>query len=176
MSLQQNSDSIRYNQVTQNASLNGNYTTGDSLLKHTIMSTISWQRGRDSRGNNSDFYSGNLGYVITFVAPQLSFNFNILSTYNTSNGLLNQMLGPNLGVSKKLSKIARFSYNASYVSNSVEHVHTGYTLVNRASVSIKKGKHHSINVDLSWMQREQKKATMSISSEWRGNIVYAYVF
>ena len=176
LSLQQNSDSILYNQVTQNASLNASYTIGDSLVKHTIMSTVSWQRGRDSRANNSDFYSGNLGYVIMFVAPQLSFNLNILSTYNTSNGLLNQMLGPNIGVAKKIHKTIRLSYNAAYVSNSVEHVHTGYTFTNRVGFSVKQGKHHSVNIDLSWMQREQKKAVQSISSEWRGNIVYAYVF
>ncbi len=176
LNLQQNSDSIRYNQVTQNASLNSNYSVGDSLVRHGIMATLSWQKARDSRGNNSDFYSGTAGYNITFVPAQLSFNLNILSTFNTSNGLYNQMLGPNVGVSKKIGKALRLSYNASYVTNSVEHVNTGHTLINRAALSVKQGKHHSFNIDLNWMQRKQKNALIQTSSEWRANIIYAYVF
>lgn len=176
LSLQQNSDSIRYNQVTQNASLNGTYSIGDSLLKHSIMATLSWQKARDSRSNNSDFYSGNVGYSIMFVPSQLSFNLNILSTFNTSNGLHNQMLGPNLGVAKKISKATRISYNTAYVTNSVEQVKVGHTLTNRIGVSVKQGKHHTFNVDLNWMQRMQKMAATQNSSEWRANIVYAYVF
>ncbi len=176
LSLQQNSDSIRYNQVVQNASLNGNYAIGDSLVRHAFMATMSWQLGRDSRDNNSDFYSGTVGYVITFVPSQLSFNANLLTTYNTSNGILNQMLGPNLGASKKITKSTRLSYNASYITNSQSHTNAGYTITNRLALSIKKGRHHTINTDVFWMKREQKNATTQASSEYRANIVYAYVF
>lgn len=175
LNLQQNSDSLRYNQVTQNASLNSTYTIGDSLLKHTLMGTLNWQKARDTRENSSDFYSAMAGYAITFVKSQLGFNLNILSTYNTSNGIVNQLFGPNLGVSKRIRTI-RLSFNSAYCSNATDHVNTGYTLTNRLSGGIKQGKHHSFTADINWMKREQKQALYPANSEWRANIVYSYVF
>jgi hypothetical protein len=159
--------------VTQNAGLTLNYQFGDSLLRHGIFTNGNWQQARDSKENNSDFYSGMAGYNINFVPVQLSINAGVLTTFNTVNGIVNEMIGPSLGINKTIKKIYRVGMNSAYTTNYSDHVNTGYNWSNRINAGVKGGKHHSFSVDLNWLKRS---AVTGRSQEWRGSIVYGYTF
>ena len=179
LSLQQNADSLLYNQVTQSASINMSLQFGDTIVRHGVFSTGSWQQGRDSRENNSDFYSGMAGYTLNFVKLQLSFNVGVLSTFNTTGGIFNQMLGPSLGINKSIKKVWRIGFTSSYTTNYSDHKNTGYNLSNRITAGVKRGKHHSLNADLNWLQRTTTILTQTQnkkSSELRGSLIYSYTF
>lgn len=176
LNLQQNSDSIRYNQVMQNAGLNANYQFGDSIIRHGLFANTNWQRARDSRDNNSDFYSGMAGYSINYVKLQLGFNIGILSTFNTTAGFFNQMIGPTLGANKVIKKIWRLAWNSSYTTTYTDHTNSGYNFSHRLMAGVKRGKHHTVNADVNWLQRKMNTTNTPKSDEFRFNITYGYVF
>ncbi|MCU0417992.1 MAG: hypothetical protein MUE33_12490 [Cytophagaceae bacterium] len=176
LNLQQNSDSLRYNQVTQNASLTGTIQWGDSLIRQSVQGTGSWQSAVDSKGMGSEFYSAMSSYTLGFVPSRWNISASFLTTYNTVNGVLNRLVGPGCTVSKGISKSFRLTFNMAYATNFIEDKNIGYTLNNRVAAQYKKGKHHSISADFSWLQRKQVKIVQTTSAEYRFNIVYGYIF
>jgi hypothetical protein len=173
LSLQQNTDSLLYNQVTQNAGLNASKQFGDSLVQHGLNGNANWQQARDSKDNNSDFYSGSLGYSLFLKRFKGGFNLGLLSTLNTVGGFENLLLGPTFGLNKIVSKNYRLSYQLAYSTNSVDGRSSGYNLSNRIALNARLGKHHQISADANWLLRE---ATLQQSQEWRGGFTYNYTF
>lgn len=177
LSLQQSADSLRYNQITESASLGSNYSTGDSLHKHGVNLMGSLQKASDSKGNNSDFYTVNAGYSLGFVKAKIGLNATALATFNEMADAQNRSLGPNLGINKTIGKSWRLNYSVTYSTNFTNGNHMGYTLNNRFALSYRPAKGHSINADVNWMNRElRSSATQSQVSELRANLVYGYNF
>lgn len=177
LNLNQNADSLKYNQITESASLGTSYSTGDSLHKHGLNLTGSLQKARDSKDNNSDFYSMNVGYNLGFVKAKVNINTTVLATYNEMAGQQNKSLGPNLGINKTIRKSWRLSYSVTYALNYLNNKNTGHTLNNRMGIAFRPAKGHSLSADVNWMNRVLKTKTASPKvSELRANLVYGYNF
>lgn len=177
LTLTQNADSLAYNQVTNSASVGFNYTTGNEKIKHSLFSNGNYQKANDNHNNSSIFYNVNTGYQHTFVP--IGFNLTLSANYNTSfiKDINTKSLGPNLSVSKQLfKKVLRTTLGVTYLQTYANEIKTGTNSMFRFSNTVKKGKNHSITMDLVYMTTNMISSTGTSFNEFRGNLVYGFIF
>jgi len=177
LSLTQNADSLAYNQITHNANAGFNYNQGSEKVKHVIFGNLNFQKANDNKGNSSVFYNTNVGYQHSLIPQALNVSASL--TYSTSflKQLHNQSIGPNVSVGKQLfHKMLRSTIAFTYLKTFVNETSSGTTSMVRFSNTFKKGKHHSISLDLTYMNRFIGQGTAPSFNEFRGNLIYGYLF
>lgn len=177
LSLTQNPDSLAYNQITNNATVGFNYNHGTDKVKHIVFGNLSFQKANDNKGNNSIFYNTNAGYQHSFI-PQ-GLNLSVSLNYSTSiiKALHNQSIGPNFSVSKQLfQKALKTMISITYLKTLVNETSSGTTSMIRWANTYKKGKHHSITFDVTFMNRVVTQGKAPSFNEVRANLIYGYMF
>jgi hypothetical protein len=177
LGLNQNIDSLRYNQITNSASAGINYNTGNQTIRHVVFTNGNYQKANDTQENNSIFYNINSGYQFGLV-PQ-GLNVTLSATYNNSDikEINTKSVGPNLGVSKLLfKKKIRSTLGATHLQTYSNGDLTGTNSMLRFSNSYKKGKHHTVSMDLTYLTRSVKAGTGTSFSEFRGSLIYGFTF
>jgi hypothetical protein len=177
LGLNQNIDSLRYNQITNSASAGINYNTGSQIIRHVVFTNGNYQKANDTQENNSVFYNVNSGYQFGYVP--IGLNVTLSATYNNSDikEINTKSVGPNLGVSKHLfKKKIRSTIGATHLQTYSNGDLTGTNSMLRFSNSYKKGKHHTVSMDLTYLTRSVKAGTGTSFSEFRGSLIYGFTF
>jgi hypothetical protein len=177
LGLIQNADSLKYNQITNSANGGINYNTGTPTVKHTMFCNGSYQKANDNHGNGSVFYNVISGYQFGF----LPIGLNITFSANYNNSLIKETntksIGPNLSLSKQLfKKVVRSTFSLTYLKTYNNGDLSGTNSMFRFSNSLKKGKHHNIGMDLTFLTRNVKEGTAKPFSEFRGSLIYGFTF
>lgn len=121
----QNMDTLNFQQLSQNASLNVNYIMKSGQqqshnlnLNLSVQDAADLQNGILRKGNGSQFYNANAAYTLLFVPVQRSITSAFNLSYNTIGRSNFLTLGPTLGMNarlfdKKVTAGFSSSYNAS---------------------------------------------------------------
>ena len=174
-------DSIKYSQVTRNASLNLTENFGDSLLQHNISGIISFQNGNSLTQTGdavtdikNTFINAYVSYRLNFVPHGLSF----VASINYSNfitDLLNtKTVGPSIGINKSLlKKKINTGLNATFMSSFGESINKTQIFNLRLFGNYKINKHHSFTLSLNALN---KKTEASASFQTQASIAYNFIF
>ncbi len=118
-------DTLDFQQISQNATFNTNYTLKSTEhKKHNISFNASYQAANNSQegatatSGNSQFYNGSTSYTLAFPKKHLTFSSNFNATINTIGVDETVTLGPSLSASKgflenSLRTTAAVSYNSN---------------------------------------------------------------
>lgn len=177
LGLNQNEDSLAYNQVTNSASGGINYNSGSETVRHVVFGNGNYQRANDNKENSSVFYNINSGYQSNIIPAGL--NVTIAASYNHSiiSENISQSTGPNLSIGKLLfKKKVRSTIGATYLQTYSNGELTGTNSMVRFSNSYKKGKHHVVAMDMTYMLREVNAGSGKSFKEFRGNLIYGFIF
>jgi hypothetical protein len=177
LGLIQNPDSLAYNQITNNANGGLNYNIGTQNIKHVFFVNAAYQRANDNQENGSVFYNLVSGYQLGLLPTALNINF--AASFNNSiiKDSESQSLGPNLTISKQLfKKMVRSTIGLTLLKTYNNGNVSGSSSMIRFSNSLKKGKHHHISMDLSYMMRNVKTNISKPFSETRANLIYGFTF
>ncbi|MFN8438007.1 MAG: hypothetical protein U0V72_10220 [Cytophagales bacterium] len=172
LTLSQNTDSLKYNQITESGNVGVSYAFGDSV-KQSLNTASSVQRAKDSKNNNSIFYNLSLGYTLSIPKKKFSCGINAVATQSQLVSSSTKSFGPSLNISKTVFKTIRLSYSSMYSANYVEDNLSGYTLNNRLGGSVKIKKTHGISSDLNYMTRNTASKTIK---EFRASLIYTFNF
>jgi hypothetical protein len=172
LSLNQSSDSLKYNQITESGNMGITYAFGDSV-KHSVNTTSAIQNAKDSKNNNSTFYNASVGYTLALPKRKFSCGINAIVTQSNMLTIKSETFGPSLNISKIYFKTLRFSYSAMYASNYVKSSIVGYTLNHRFGTFVKIKKTHGVSSDINFMSRTITQKTVK---EIRASLVYTFSF
>jgi len=174
-------DSLRYLQVTQNASFSANYNAGTKEKKSSIGLTASLQVANDqssaTEGNDTKFYSGNIYYRLMFVPKDLSFTSGVNTNINESSSSKTLLLGPSFGINKSFfKKKLRTSWNTSLnnVWNAAALSSRVWTM--RLNNTYVYAKRHNLSLGVSMTNKFSKGASAQKFTEFNGSLTYSYSF
>lgn len=179
-----NLDTLNYTQISQNASVNGNFIIQSSEDKRQNLNiNLSFQDAADQQGgveqnSGSQFYLMNAAYSLSLVPQNISisgsFNYNENKTINTKS----RTLGPTLSISQSyLEKLLRVTLSSSYNSSFSENSNTGNILNLRLNGSYKIKKKHNINLGLVMVNRQSNRETATSDfTEFTATLGYNYNF
>jgi hypothetical protein len=174
LGLIQNPDFLAYNQITNSANGGINYNSGSQTVKHMVFSNGSYQKANDNHDNGSVFYNASSGYQCGF--PPIGLNINFSANFNNSivKAAGSKSIGPNLSISKLLfKKSLRSTLTATYLKTYNNGRLAGTNSMFRFSNSLKRGKHHNITMDLSYLARINMSKPFT---EVQGNLIYGFTF
>jgi hypothetical protein len=177
LGLIQNQDSLAYNQITNNANGGINYTAGTQNVKHVFFANAAYQKANDNQGNGSVFHNLISGYQLSLLSKGL--NINLSSSFNNSiiKNSFSKSLGPSLTISKQLfKKSVRSMLSISHLKTFNNGTISGANSMLRFSNSLKKGKHHNISMDLSYMIKNAGTNISESFREMRANFIYGFTF
>lgn len=177
LGLNQNVDSLAYNQITNNASFGLNYNFGAEKAKHVIFTNSSYQKANDNKENSSDFYNLNVGYQYNIIPLGLNFTSAINQNHSIIKQTSTRSFGPTLSVSKLLfEKKLRSTLGITYLITYTNREQSGNNSIWRFANTYKRGRHHSITMDIAYMTRNINTGRGRSFAEFRGNLIYAFIF
>lgn len=177
LGLHQNADSLAYNQITNSASGGVNYNTGSDKVKHAVFANGNYQRAKDSQENSSTFYNLTTGYQQNIIPAGMNITFSATYNYSLIGINTNRSAGPNIALSKLLiKKKVRSTLGVTHLQTFSNESKTGTNTMVRFSSSYKKGKHHVVTMDMTWLLREVSAGTGRSFKEFRGNVIYGFTF
>jgi hypothetical protein len=177
LGLIQNPDSLAYDQITNSANGGINYNTGTQNIRHVFFSNAAYQKANDNHQNGSVFYNTTSGYQLGLLSAGLNINFSASFNNSIIKDGDSKSLGPNLTISKLLFKKAlRSSIGVTLLRTYNNGNISGTSYMIRFSNSLKKGKHHHISMDLSYLMRDVKTNISKPFSEARANLIYGFTF
>ncbi len=125
-------DTLDFQQISQNATLNTNYTfkatetkTQNLNLDVSYQEAVSRQGGTTTANGDSKFYNASTSYALGYPAHHFSISAAFNATYNTIAADESIIFGPSLAISKqflekKLRTTSALSYNQSQTNGSTE--------------------------------------------------------
>jgi hypothetical protein len=179
-----NLDTLRFTQVSQNASLNAIYMLGDNKNKRqNINLNLTVQDAADTQSGvpqNSgiQFYNANTAYSLSLVPQNTTLTAAFNATVNDGSGTRSQTLGPTLSVNrsffeKKLKATASFSMNNSYTNGK----QLSSVTISRISATTTLHKKHNLNLGLVIVNRDNKvEGSAKSFTEFTGTLGYSYSF
>lgn len=170
-------DSLDYFQVTRNAGLGFNYSTGKEKIKHNIFSNGNYQVADDELNNSSKMLNLNSGYQAMLPhlgltgAASLNVNRAIFVAINST------AIGPTLSVTKSLLK-KKVKTSASY---SMIYTYSIGELIDRlgsarltAAYTYKQK--HTTSFSGVYVNKKSITGTGTSFNEFRGTLQYGYTF
>lgn len=186
-----NLDTLNYTQISQNSSLNVNYSLGKSKQKaQSLNANFSYQQSDDKQGgvaqnSGSKFYNTNLGYSMQQREAGWSFNVSINASRQESALSKSTTLGPVAAFNKTLlDKKLRMSLSSAF-NAAFRNGKAGNQVLNvRANGNYNINKHHHVNLALAFINRKDLSNTSGTSadnantafSELTGTLTYSYNF
>jgi hypothetical protein len=179
-----NLDTLNFTQISQNATLNGNYMfAGSKEKRKSLSASLSVMKTADRQGDveqnsGSVFYNANTAYSVNHVPK----NFTISAAFNYSlNKALDSRsttLGPSISVSKSLfDKKLRLSGSVSGNDTYTESALVNRIVSLRVNSSYTLRKKHNLNLGLVTLNRTLKKETgASDFTEFTATLAYSYSF
>lgn len=118
-------DSIKYSQVTRNASLNITESFGDTVLQHGVTAMFNFQNGNSLSQTgeavtdiNNTFINSYLSYRLNFVPNGLTLTASLNYSNFISDIINTKSIGPSLGINKFLLKRKiNLGLNATYMNS-----------------------------------------------------------
>jgi hypothetical protein len=170
-------DSLNYIQVTQNAGAGANYTTGTDDLRHTIFAMANYQDVNDSQDKTSTLYIINGGYQASFIPTDLALTASLNFTNNTIIGLVNNSVGPTVGITKGMFKRAlRLNLTSTYLRSATDGTLNSKFANVRLGANYKYGTHHNVKLIFTYLNRQTFGAKESTIDEIRAELSYGYTF
>ena len=179
-----NLDTLRFTQISQNASLNALYAFGSNKDKRqSVNVNLMVQDAADMQAGvpqNSGvrFYNANTAYSLNFVPQNTTVTAAVNITVNDGAGTRSQTLGPTLAVShsffeKKLKATASISKNDSYTNGT----RLSSITIGRVSGTTTLHKKHNLNLSLVLVKRDSQVENGANSfNEFTATLGYAYSF
>ena len=179
-------DSLNFYQVTNQVGGSANYTFGKKDAPKNIMINTSYQKASETNPNakntnSSGFVTAGTSYsqLLQKTGLSLSVSYNI--SVNNAPDMKSFYRGPGLNISKTLlKKTLRAGLSSSYNLNTLNRqkgspvMSTGLNFFYSPKKSTD-GK-HSINFNLTWLQRFPSPAQKQKRSELTGNLNYSFTF
>ena len=176
-------DTLNYEQVAQNASLQFNYNfVPYGKVNRSIMATFTYMESHDIQGglvqpSSSDFYTFNGGYqqVMTSIGLSLSLLFNL--QYNVTENYNTSVVGPAIMVSKLfLERKLRSSFSVAYNHVNTQVANAVSTVNFRAMGNYRFLEKHSLNLSLIAVNRSGGNTEETSSTEFTGMLGYRFNF
>jgi hypothetical protein len=174
-------DSIKYSQVTRNATFNINQNFGDSTLQHNLSGMFTFQNGKSLSQSgesvtdiNNTFINSHISYRLNFIPEGLI----LIASLNYSNfisDLINtKSIGPSAGLSKVLlNKKINLGLNATYMYSFGESINETNILNFRFFANYKINKFNSLSLSINALS---KKTDASSAFHSQASISYNLVF
>ncbi|MDD3687966.1 MAG: hypothetical protein PHE56_14550, partial [Bacteroidales bacterium] len=174
-------DSIKYSQVTRNATFNINQNFGDSTLQHNLSGMFTFQNGKSLSQSgesvtdiNNTFINSHISYRLNFIPEGLI----LIASLNYSNfisDLINtKSIGPSAGLSKfLLNKKINLGLNATYMYSFGESINETNILNFRFFANYKINKFNSFSLSINALS---KKTDASSAFHSQASISYNLVF
>lgn len=174
-------DSIKYSQVTRNASLNITENFGDSILQHGISGMFCYQNGNTLSQTGEAVSDITNTFLNAYASYRLNFvpeGFCILASLNYSNyisvAVNTKSFGPSIGVTKSLNKQKiNTGLNFTFMSSFGADVTKSQILNLRLFARYNINKNHSLNLSVNGLQKSKEDAT---SLHTQINISYNLMF
>jgi hypothetical protein len=160
-------DTLRYAQVTHSQNLNATRTFRREKLTHTIMGMASYQEAIANGARNTQTYVSNLSYTSTVNRINLNVTLAASLSKNISKNGENTNKGPTLAITKPLFKQkASATVGGAYLLSYQNSVRSGKILNVRSAFNYKVGKHQTITLSASIVQRQTavKEVTETIAT------------
>jgi len=180
----ENLDTLNFTQITQNATVTGNYLLpGSEDKRKSISANLSVMKAADKQGqvtqnSGSTFYNFNGAYSLNLVPSNLviSASFN----YSLNDAVLSRAttLGPSVTASKslfdkKMRIMGACSANNTYVDGSM----TNRIIILRANSGYTIRQKHNLSLTLVALTRTRKQETGSSDfKEFTATLGYSYSF
>jgi hypothetical protein len=180
----ENLDTLRFTQVSQNASVNAVYMMSSSQTKRQNLNVnFTVQDAADSQAGvpqNSgiQFYNANTAYSLSFVPQNMTLTASLNATINDGSSVRSQTWGPTVSLAKsffekKLKTTASFSMNDSFTNGQ----HLSSVSISRISATTTLYKKHNLNLGLVIVNRDNKIENAAKSfTEFTGTLGYSYSF
>lgn len=170
-------DSIKYSQVTRNASLNLIENFGDTIIQHNICGTFYYQNGNTLNQTGESISDITNTFINSYVSYQLNFvpeGFCILASLNYSNyisdAINTKSIGPSLGATKSfLKQKINTGINLTFMNSFGEISHKTQILNMRLFARYKINKNHSLNLSLNGLNRSTDE-----TSSFQSQINFSY--
>jgi len=174
-------DSLRYVQVTQNASVGVNYSFGSKTNKSSLGFNGSYQVATDDNNSlqsqDAKFYNGNVSYRYTIVPKDLGFTLGTNGNINQTAGGNSLLIGPSVGINKSFfEKKLRTSFLTSYSNVSNDGKLASTVLSYRLSNSYVLAKKHNFSLALALTDRKSKSSGTQKFQEFTATFGYSYAF
>jgi len=181
-----NLDSLNFYQVTNQMGGSANYTFGKKDAPKSIMINTSYQKAAETNPNaqntnSSGFITANTSYSQLLPKAGLSLSVSYNMSASSAPEMKSFYQGPGLNISKMfLKKTLRAGFNSSYNRNTLNGqpgspvMSTGLNFY-YSPKKTQDGK-HSINFNLTWLQRFPSAIQKQKRSEFTGNLNYSFTF
>lgn len=179
-----NLDTLNFTQISQNATLNGNYILQSSEERRQNLNVnLSFQDAADQQAgleqnSGSQFYLINASYSLSLVPKNMtisgSFNYNENKALNNNT----RTLGPTVAVNQSfLDKTLRATLSSSFNSSFANGENTASILNVRANSSYSIKKKHNVNLGLVMVSRQSRReSAASDFTEFTATLGYSYNF
>jgi hypothetical protein len=181
-----NMDSLNFYQVTNQVGGSVNYAFGKKDAPKNIMINTSYQKAAETNPNaqntnSSGFITASSSY--SQLLPKAGLSLSV--SYNLSASSAPEMKsfyhGPGLNISKMfLKKTLRTGFNTAYNRNTLNGQEGSPVMSTGLNLGYSPGKtedgKHSINFNLTWLQRFPSAIQKQKRSELTGNLNYSYTF
>lgn len=177
-----NLDTLNFTQISQNASLSGMFTLGDSeTTRKGLHINLSWQDASDKQGNaqanaGTSFYNINTGYTITQVPRNLSIAITWNTTLNNASFMRTRMFGPSATVSRSFfGRKLRTTFSCSYNQTHTNGSHISTILNGRLNTAVTLRGKHNLSFSTVVVRRAITESRRN-SAEVTATLGYNYVF
>jgi len=176
-----NIDSLRFAQVSKNASLNTVYNTQSETLGHSLMLMVGAMQtdaelGGVAQNTGADYYNSTMSYNMNYIPKKISATLSCNFNRMVSPDLQNTMLGPTAGINTVLFKVINsglmYTWNTTLgQGNMAQNIQR---LQYMASCVLKEK--HNLNFSAVWSNRDMmiNAGEWGKRNEFLGRVGYGY--
>ncbi len=170
-------DSIKYSQVTSNASLNLMENFGDSIIQHGISGMFCYQNGNTLNQTGESISDVTNTFINTYITYRLNYvktGLCFITTINYSNYISDiidtKSFGPSIGVTKSLLKQKiNTGINMTFMNSFGSDSNITQILNMRLFARYKINKYNSLNISINGLNR-----TMNKISSFHAQVNFSY--
>jgi len=174
-------DSVKYSQVTRNASLNITETFGDTIIQHSLSGMFSFQGGNTLNQTGDAVSDVSNTFANAYLAYRLNYlpiGFSVVASLNYSNfisGDINtKSIGPSVGVNKFfLKRKINTGINATYMNSFGTNANSNQIINLRLFANYKINKYHSFTLSVNNLY---KIASGASDHHSQASIAYNLIF
>lgn len=170
-------DSLKYFQVTRSAGLGFNYNIGSQTVRHAFFVLTNYQGANDDRNGDNTFYNANAGYQLMLTPQNFSLSGSLNWSKNEAPVFSSTALGPSIMASQSFfGKKVRSSVSASLLNSYLSGSLASRNVNTRLATAYALSNHHTFSVDLTYLSRKPIGSFYSPIKEFRGGVLYTFVF
>ena len=167
-------DTMRYAQVTKNASFQTMYAKANDKFRNGLSLGVNYQNAKINGEVNSNLYNANLGYQLGILKQGLNITASLNAAQNITETSEVATLGPVLSLNKRfLSGKLSTTAPGSYLTTFIYGVNAGFISNFKIGSSYKVNRHHAFNLNGSLITRELSQTN---TREFMLNFGYNYIF